>query len=75
MDDLFAAIAVHLRRHNRRLERAPVERVWQETMRPLAPAPGCQCCGRAIMAGADPLTIGYLLRARRCLDCYMREAA
>ena len=69
-EELHAAIAAHLRRHNPRaiaLSAPPV---------PLALTP-CKSCGRPIMAGGpgDLGGFGLLLAAYRCLDCFLREAA
>lgn len=73
MDDLFAAIAAHLRRHNARLRPAPVERVWLEALRPLA---RCRLCQAAIVAGeGDAPAYAALLAAGRCLACYLLHEA
>jgi len=67
---LHAAIREHLRRHNPRAIRRIAPPV------PLALTP-CTSCGRPIMAGGpvDLGGFGPLLAARRCVDCYLREAA
>lgn len=68
MDELHAAIAAYLRRHNPRVIKPCPPPV------PLA-AVRCRSCGRPIATEAEPGSLGYLLAARRCVDCYLREAA
>lgn len=68
MDKLHAAIAAYLREHNSRiLTPCP-------SPLPLAQA-RCRSCGQPIGAGAEPGALGSLIAARRCLGCYLREAA
>jgi hypothetical protein len=74
VDDLFAAIAAHLRRTNRRLGRAPIERVWDDTVRPLALRP-CRSCGGTIATDRDIQALGPLLAGQLCPGCYLSEAA
>ena len=71
MDDLFAAIADHLRRHNRRRP-DPIERVWTGTLR----AHGgrrvyCRVCGRPITSGEGLFALERLLRDRTCVHCFI----
>ncbi len=68
MEELHAAIAAYLRRHNRRILTPYPPPVPLEQAR-------CRSCGVPIGAGAEPGALGYLLAARRCLGCYLRAAA
>jgi hypothetical protein len=89
VDDLHAAIAAHLRERNTRLtvERAPIERVWQDSVRPLA-LMRCRRCGGPLLADAsvtqvealgvadgDLGALGPLLAARLCVGCYLQSEA
>jgi hypothetical protein len=72
MDELHAAIAAHLRRHNRRLGRAPIDRVWREALRTYGVrAVHCQVCGKAITSGEGLFALERLREARRCADHYI----
>ena len=64
MDDLFAAIADHLRAHNPRLP--------TPCPPPLARR---RSCGGPIAATVDIRALGPLLRARQCPDCYLATEA
>ena len=68
MEELHAAIACYLREHNPRLLTPCPPPV------PLAQV-RCRSCGQPIGAGAEPGALGSLIAARRCLGCYLREAA
>ena len=74
MDELHAAIRAYLRRHNPRVIAKSAPPVPLASVR-------CRACGRPILdAGAGRVPsgqglLGPLLAARRCVDCYVREAA
>lgn len=68
MEELHAAIGDYLREHNPRILAPCPPPVPLASMR-------CRSCGQPIMAEAEPGTLGYLLAARCCLGCYLREAA
>ena len=71
MDDLFAAIADHLRRHNRRLDHAPIERVWPESVRAHGGAGVyCRVCGKLILSGEGLVELESLWADRLCADHY-----
>jgi hypothetical protein len=73
VDDLHNAIRQYLARHNARLRRpARIEQVRAGALRSLA---ACRRCDAPIVAGDDAPALAALLAARRCLDCYLREAA
>ena len=69
MDDLHDLIAAYLRKHNPHVITPYPPPV------PFVPGPRCRSCGRPIAAEAEPGTLGYLLAARRCIGCYLEEAA
>ena len=77
MDEIFAAIAAYLRERNPRLtvERAPVERVWRDSLRPWRPSAGpmvyCRCCGRAILSGEGLFDLEKLREDRACAEHYI----
>ena len=72
MDDLFAVIAAHLRRHNRRPGRAPIERVWTGTLRRHGGPPVyCRHCGRPILSGDGLFELEELREDRSCADHYI----
>ena len=72
MDDLFAAIADHLRRYNQRLEPAPTERVWRETVRAFSSAAVyCRHCGKAIVSGEGVFELESLWEDRSCAEHYI----
>jgi len=60
-----------------------VEELRRHNPRILAPCPPpappaqarCRSCGVPIGAGAEPGALGSLIAARRCIGCYLREAA
>jgi len=70
VEELHAAIREYLRDRNPRAIRRCASPVPLASVR-------CRSCGRPIMdAGAgDVGALGPLLAARRCADCYLREAA
>jgi hypothetical protein len=69
VDELHTAIAAYLRRHNPRLLLACPAPV------PLLDVPRCRICKTPISAEGELFAIAVLLAARRCVDCYLREAA
>ena len=68
MEDLHAAIAAHLRRHNSRYLKPCPPPV------PLLDVPRCRRCRAAITAEGDQFEIAVLLADGRCVDCHMAEA-
>lgn len=68
MEELHAAIARYLREHNPRILTPCPPPVLLSQAR-------CRSCGQPIGAGADPGALGSLIAARRCIGCYLREAA
>jgi hypothetical protein len=68
VEELHTAIADYLREHNPRILTPCPPPVALDLVR-------CRSCGQPIMAEAEPGTLGYLLAARCCLGCYLREAA
>jgi len=68
MEQLHAAIAAYLREHNPRILTPCPHPV------PLAQS-RCRSCGLPIGEGFEPGALGALIAARRCLGCYLREAA
>lgn len=72
MDELHAAIAAHLRRTNRRLERAPIGHVWEEALRSLAGRQVyCRWCGKPITGGEGLFALEKLREDRSCVDHYI----
>ncbi len=68
MEQLHAAVGAGRRRRNPRILTPCPPPV------PLAQA-RCRSCGQPIGAGVEPGALGALIAARRCLGCYLREAA
>jgi hypothetical protein len=80
VDELHAAIAAYLRRHNDWLRPGPIPRVRPEALRPLA---HCRICD-ALIAGDEEARIAAdtevpalatLLAARLCVICYLASEA
>lgn len=79
MDDLFAAIAAHLRRHNRRLltpcpppvplagKEAIIAGIWGDAR----PQVYCRYCGRPIWSGEGLFEVDKLWEDRSCVDHYV----
>jgi hypothetical protein len=71
VDDLFAAIAAHLRRHNQRLGQPLVERVWPEAVQAYGgQVLHCRRCGAAIEDGGGLFDVEKLRAERACHMCY-----
>jgi len=69
MDELHAASAAYLRKHNPRILTPCPPPV------PLVPGTRCRICRTPITAEGDQFEVEVLLADGRCLDCYAAEAA
>jgi hypothetical protein len=69
VEELHAAITAYLRRHNPRYVTPCPPPV------PFLPGPRCRDCGARIVAEGEPFALAQLVAARRCVHCYLREAA
>jgi hypothetical protein len=68
-NDLHAAIAAYLRKHNPRILTPCPPPV------PLLTAPRCARCRQEITAVGEQFAVAILVAARRCFDCFTVEAA